>query len=255
MQGDLHPAFGSWFNVPRDGYELRPRIYWCWDEASAAAVERWAARTDRAFAVVGGDPWRDAWRSDGAPLVSPSDAEVAAAKAATGGSVHVLVSLDSTGAVIPPVILEAARRAPRSWCFWFRLHPLTVRTRLESTRRLVRATGATAADVAYASELPLFAILRQVDVHVTATWSTVVRDAAALGVPSVGCTPEARELFATEVAHGALRVASSPDELLAAIEEQRHRRLPTERAAPRSRGAMQRVLAGEPARAAEPVAS
>ena len=62
VQGDLHPSYGSWFAVPRTGWETRARVFWSWDEDSAAAINRWAAcAPDAHVAIVGGDPWREMW--------------------------------------------------------------------------------------------------------------------------------------------------------------------------------------------------
>jgi hypothetical protein len=164
----------------------------------------------------------------------------------------VLVTLDATGDVVPPAVLDAARLAPKDWCFWFRLHPGSVSARLATARGLIDATGARHVDLAYVAQLPLFAVLRAVDVHVTATWSTVVKDAAAVGVPSVAGAAAAGELFADEVAAGVLALASTPAELTAAIDRQRlvHVRVPPS-AGSRAEQALKRILTG--ARPGSPV--
>ena len=62
VQGDLHPSYGSWFAVPGAGWETRARVFWSWDEESAAAINRWAVcAPDAHVAIVGGDPWREMW--------------------------------------------------------------------------------------------------------------------------------------------------------------------------------------------------
>ena len=37
-----------------------------------------------------------------------------------------LISLDTTGDLVPAPVLEMMRTTPPGWCFWLRLHPIEV---------------------------------------------------------------------------------------------------------------------------------
>ncbi|MGH9308828.1 MAG: hypothetical protein ACRD1U_05615, partial [Vicinamibacterales bacterium] len=225
---ETHPAYASWQGVPERGYDTRPTTFWCWDATGVAAIEAWAAKTATGVrAVLGGDPWREQWFKDDAPLVQTFDRRIEQLKEATGASLHVLVTLDPTGPVVPDVLLEAMRRAPRDWCFWVRLHPLGQRTRLPAARRALAALpGVRCAPIDLASEWPLHALLRHVDVHVTGCWSTVVIEAEDFGVASVACAERAREVFPDQIASGTLRVALTAEEIAAALAGQMRIRQP-----------------------------
>lgn len=227
---DMHPAYASWDALPPGGYETRPSIFWCWDETGVRAIEAWAARpSSGARAVLGGDPWREQWMRDGDPLVRQFDAEVQRLKGDIGASLHVLVALDPTGPVIPDLLLDAMRSSPRDWCYWIRLHPLAQRARLPQARRALAAAGVRCAPLEPASEWPLHALLRHVDVHVTPYWSTVVMEAEDFGVASVACAERASEVFPRQVEDGTLRVILTEAELRDAIAAQAARRRPLRR--------------------------
>ncbi len=247
VQGDLHPSYGSWFTVPREGWETRARVFWSWDESSAAAINRWAsAAPDGHVAVVGGDPWREMWLDDRSELVRRSEARIAERKRAAGGEKHILVTLSSQGDVIPPAVLEAMRSSPASWRYWLRLHHVDQTARRPEAVRLLREVGGDVDLMEFATELPLHALLRSLDCHLTVSLSTVVSEAAAHGLPSVACGSEAAEFFRLELERGLLAVATSASEIVASTSRlvAGGRKAP-ESASHRARQLLQRLLDGE----------
>jgi hypothetical protein len=222
--GELHPPYSSWFAVPPNGYELRPQVYWCWDAAGAAVIESWARQSAAGRAVVGGDPWRTMWSDDEDPQTREARREVSRLRQEAGGRLHVLVNLTTFGEPVPEPVLEAFARAPADWRFWFRLHPSNQYERIPLVETLLRERNLPHVDVRAATEAPLPAVLQEVDVHVAISHSSVIRDAADFGVPSVCLSPVASELYAPYVASGLLRVSGPVDDLVAAVKDQSSRR-------------------------------
>jgi hypothetical protein len=217
VQGALHPAYASWERVPAGGYETRPTVYWCWDEDSAGTIAAWAGRVERGpSALAAGDPWREQWFGTPQAEMERLDAEVRA-RLAPGGRRHVLVTLDSVGEAVPGVVLEALRRHRDRWRPWFRMHPSNQRGRVEQTCRRAAEAGVSAEDVRWATEVPLHALLRHVDLHVNVGWSTVIAEAADFGVPSVACAAQAREFYGDLEVRGLLRIAEGGEALAAAL--------------------------------------
>lgn len=252
VQGDLHPSYGSWFAVPEEGWGTRARIFWNWDEESAAAINRWALRApDRHAAVVGGDPWREMWMNDDSDLVRRSFDLIENRKRAAGGDRHILVTLSSQGDVVPSAVLEAVRRSPPDWRYWFRLHQVDQSARRVEAARLLAPLGVDLGLMEFATEAPLHALLRRLDCHLTVSLSTVVAEAAAHGLPSVACGEEAAAFFRVELSAGLLAVASTPAEILAALHRflgQGRRRLSP--GASKASAVLQRLLDGNPVTAA-----
>jgi hypothetical protein len=154
--------------------------------------------------------------------------------------------LSSQGDVVPPAILETVRSSPSAWCYWFRLHPVNQAARAKEAKRILGPLGVDLGLLEFATEVPLHALLRQMDGHLSVGLSTVVTEAAAHGVPSIACGREAPDFYRAEAAAGMLLVATTPPEILAAL----HRisgagRRPALAERPRAATAMQRLLAGD----------
>ena len=247
VQGDLHPSYGSWFAVPPGGWETRARVFWSWDQDSAAAINRWALRTSTGHvAVVGGDPWREMWLGESSELTRSNCDLIERRKQTVGGDRHILVTLSSHGDVIPPAVLDAVRGSPAGWRYWFRLHHVDQAARWAEAARLIRRADGDPSLMEFATQMPLHALLHCLDGHLTVSLSTVVTEAAAHGLGSVACGKEAPAFFREEMAAGLLTVAGTSDEILAALHrflEQGRRRV--DPPASTARATLRRLLAGE----------
>jgi hypothetical protein len=248
VQGDLHPSYGSWFAVPAEGWETRARVFWSWDEESAAAINRWAAcAPGQHVAIVGGDPWREMWVAERGEPSRSTDRVIEERKLASGAERHVLVTLSSQGDVVPAAIGAAVRGSPAQWRYWFRLHPVNQAERMREAKRVLGRLGVDLELMEFATEVPLHGLLRQVDCHLSAGLSTVVTEAAAHGVPSVACGAEAPDFYEAEAAAGMLRVAGTSEEILAALRRfMEEGRRPVIAAPARAPGVMSRLLVCDP---------
>lgn len=55
-QTEVHMAYASWTKIPKNGFSIMPKEYWCWDEESAKEINKWAI-TAGTIAKVYGQPW------------------------------------------------------------------------------------------------------------------------------------------------------------------------------------------------------
>jgi len=250
VQGDLHPAYGSWFTVPPNGWEMRPNVFWCWDEESAAAIDHWAALCrGNHQAIAGGDPWREMWMNGTGEIVERYDAEIIAMKNAAAAAVHILVTLEFHEDLLPDHVLGALRSSPPSWCYWVRPHPVNQRRRLAQAESILTHARVRHVDARRVVEMPLFGILRHVDCHVTVNISSVILEAEDFGVPSVACGPMATEYYPEQIKRGSLKVAFETEEILDAIKSQllNHTNV-IRRPRPKPKDAMLRLLTLNPVR-------
>lgn len=225
--GELHPAYCRWLRVPPGGYGLLPSVFWCWTQTEAEGIERWSSGTQGAHrAIDGGNVFLEMWRADSSYMVAECDEILARKRAALGTPLHVLVTLqaslvtDELVALLSGAIAETSGSV--SW--WLRLHP----GMLEERRHIAQILGGHRnVEIDGATDLPLYALLRQVDVHVTHC-SSVVVEAEAFGVCSVVCSPYGIELFPTQARAGTAVYAASVAELKAAVDRQSGKRRPLE---------------------------
>lgn len=201
MQGDLHVAYGRWSKVPESGFELLPDFFWCWSDAEARAIDAWRhGRTLKHRALIGGNPWLELWRRNDDPMVIRYDAIVRETKRKLPGERHVLVTLQfgyEDRDFLDPLLWQA-QRLPSNIVWWLRLHPSQLK-QVQALVARVRQLGLTNVNVTDATQLPLYALLRHMDLHVTHSSSTVI-EAEMFGVRSVIGSKFGAELFADEIA-------------------------------------------------------
>jgi hypothetical protein len=136
----------------------------------------------------------------------------------------VLVTLQ-TGVTAPldlGVLSPAMETSPTTWRWWVRSHPTMSDAELSRALALLPTGRVSRADVEWVTELPLPALLRHTDVHVTVD-STVVLEAKAFGVPSVVLSVDAPHYHPQLAASGWIALARNPEELQRKITEQRER--------------------------------
>ncbi|MBX3260992.1 MAG: hypothetical protein KF782_15005 [Labilithrix sp.] len=221
--GELHWAYARWMNVPPGGFELLPRYFWCWSEEERRTIASWAERSGGAHrARVGGNLFARMWRDDDAEIVKRYDREVRGVVDANRPRVPVLYAANGLETEAQLRALAEVIRATRDELFWLvRLHPcrITDRARLET---ILRESG-TAFDVERATSLPLYALLRNVELHVTESSTTVI-EASEFGVPSVLWGALEAPSFAPYVASGWLRVAEDAGAVADELRRQGKRR-------------------------------
>lgn len=211
-QGELHPAYGRWRRVPAMGYELLPSRFWCWSEDDARVIGEWSGKVCRWHEpFVGGNPLLGLFQQDDNELVRRFDRRILSLAPQEPPPLKVLVTLQ-TGRGVPELLREVMAAAPPSWLWWVRLHPAMMAER-EAIRSRLGEFPAHRMNLDDATELPLYALLRHVDVHLTESSSAVI-EADRFGVPSVICHETGEEFFAGLVAVGSARVAYSCRDVL-----------------------------------------
>lgn len=247
VQGDLQTSYGSWIAIPPNGWETRARVFWNWDDESAAAINRWAVCAPESHvAVNGGDPWREMWMDGSSELSRRTDRIIEERMRASGAERHILVTLGSRGDPVPEALLEVIRSSPPSWCYWFRAHPVNQSTRRLEAERVLAPIGVDPRLMEFATEAPLHALLRRIDCHLSVGLSTVITEAAAHGVPSLACSEEASDFFREEAATGMLLVAGAASDILPGLRQLlAEGRRPVMAEPPRARALMRRLLNGD----------
>lgn len=109
-QTDIHLSYGSWSVIPKEGYDVLPRTFWCWDNYSKTVLDKWIKKNKLYQVEVKGNPWVDYWKKNNSTY-KYSD--------------FILYSLQPNpithGQLFIPEMIELIKE---SNCLWFiRLHP------------------------------------------------------------------------------------------------------------------------------------
>jgi hypothetical protein len=223
LQGDLHWAYGRWNNIPETGYELLPRFFWVWSDWEAEAIRGWSSGVSAWHRpVVGGNLFLDLWRSSESEIVKYYDDKIGGVKKNKGHLIHVLYTVGYEENEKLATVFNAMRQTESLCYWWLRVHPGKLSERA-SYKKLVREHRILNGEVDLATDLPLYALLRQMDLHLT-FYSSSVFEAEDLGVPSVVVGDYAKELFSDQISSGWAFPADTPEEMITGIKTQFHKR-------------------------------
>jgi hypothetical protein len=218
--------YTAWNAIPPGGYLELPSHFWCWGDAEAANIRAWSAGCERHQAIVGGNLWLRMWLDEDAVIVRRHDNvvdSIAPRAAASGLEILVTLSTGYTGAEHLGTVRDAIAEAPDDWRWWIRRHPTMERDEFESALALLRGSCNRDVTRSDSGELPLYAMLRRVDVHVSQV-STAGIEAQHFGVPSVMTDASAAHLFPEQFVSGWMVRAGSAEELNQAVCSQFRRR-------------------------------
>ncbi len=220
VQGYLHPAYGRWRNLPTNGYELLPTKFLCWSQCEADAIEDWNRGVSRWHApIILGNLYMNMFKDVSNPIPAYFKLQVNNIMKIKGKSVNILLTLQPSFAYgLLDIFKEAISLSPPSWYWWVRLHPGMRKEQDEIIYKLSELHVSNF-NVEEASELPLYGLLPEMDVHVAATSTTVI-EAAQFGVPSVLTGTDASDYYPDLISSGFAVTAFTPEHLIKAIAEQ-----------------------------------
>jgi len=227
LQGDFHIAYGRWNRLPAKGYELLPTIFWCWSEFEASTIKRWSKCNVKVHKpVVGGNLFLQRWAvSDDDVVVKTYDEIMSGLKRNTKNGIHILYSLNGCTKNDFGTMVETIKGVNNSGLksyFWVRLHPVTIDQKPE-VRRILNENGINNFELDNATGLPLYAILRHIDIHIT-EYSSVVIEAESFHVPSIVVGELGTASFPAQVSSGWAMPAYTIDEITSGIQLQLERR-------------------------------
>ena len=234
LQGEVHPAYASWSKLPLDGYELLPSRFWCWSNDEANVINQWSKKISfKHHAIVGGNLWLNMWQEQNNSLINIYDKKILELKNSQSNAIHILFTLQPRKDLfLADWILKVIKESPNSWNWWIRLHPGMSSDRKKISQLLKKCQPANI-ELNHTTDLPLLALLRHIDVHITHCSSTVI-ETESFGVPSIVTHIDGTESFPNQIASGVAIPAYTTEELFAAIPIQAQKKIEINYKKPRS---------------------
>jgi hypothetical protein len=221
-QGETHFPTTHFTKVPEAGYHFLPDVLWLWGKTNRDFATPWlpGGARHRHLPVIGGHRAVAQWDRNRrlGKLVRTDTAFIDR----FSGRSNVLVTLSyAIDPLMPEAVFEAIRRTPDlHWLI--RLHPIH-RPKAARDQLLSRLgeLGISNVSIDEPTDVQLQTALFVSRAHLT-PFSTSVREAIALGVPSAVVHPVAEPLFKEELETGQIELAISADEIIEFV--RRHER-------------------------------
>lgn len=186
----------KWTNEPKNGYELRPDYYWCWTKRSSDIMNKEALRGK---AIAGYPPKIFIW---GNMLKEKyHDEECKLKKLLPKNKKIILVTLNNVISrdEYPKWFLDLVSDTEEEFFWLFRKHHASTFSGQDVLCNEIECLNNT--EWRYSSEWPLLLLLENVDVHVTYN-SSVVIEAAFMGVPSIILSGMFKDRFREQIESG-----------------------------------------------------
>jgi hypothetical protein len=152
---------------------------------------------------VGGNVWHEFCAAGG----------FASGAAKQTGGHNILVTLQPWPMDITGLIADVIKLTPSDWIWWLRLHPqMREQRHYDALERLFRGAGNVR--IREATETPLPALLRYMDLHVTAN-SSAIFEASQFGVRSIMTDGVLVPTYQTVIDKGMAAFAGTPAEVAA----------------------------------------
>lgn len=220
VAGSVHFSYGHWLNVPDNGYELLPSIFWTWSDDDALAIMAWNNKVKHLhFPLTGGNLLLNKWLLAKDPSIEIYDRQVMEIKNDHHDLIHVLYTLHGVEKFADlRHNLMTIRNTAEKLFFWVRLHPCSLDQR-DMIKRLLMENETYNINMDQATDLPIYALLRNLDVHITECSTTVI-EAELFGVPSVVMSDTAKIYYKDQLTSGWAVHISDIEECISAIQYQ-----------------------------------
>lgn len=192
-------SYNNWSSIPGEGYQLLPSSFLCWSKDELKIIREWSQNTIGHKAIMIGNLFLNKWLlNNDDPLVKKYDGTIKELKQRTNRKIHILFTAQDIQ--LNSDILNAMKSNSSEYWWWIRLHP-GYKNLKKGLLKLLSKEGISNFYIEEATELPLYSILRNVDIHMT-MHSSVVMEAKSFGVYSILWSKLGAELYSEEIDNG-----------------------------------------------------
>ncbi|MBN7826340.1 hypothetical protein [Bowmanella dokdonensis] len=187
MQNKYQPMYNTWFNVPREGYVLLPKVFAVWSQYNIENLNSWILKSDFHSARLVGNGFSTFYANEIITTKSYTDVFGNYSK-------KILITLQSER-YFPRFLPDVIQNSPKDWLWILKEHP---------NHKILNVPGIDLEklkcrhNVIWETKLHLYALLPEVDLHATA-FSTAAFEALEFNVPTIFFDPVAESCFGSLV--------------------------------------------------------
>lgn len=172
-QGKLHAAY-TFNKVPKEGYNVLPREFWCWDLGSYSELLSWTQGTSHEVRISG-NPWFESLlKKDQKSLPSlPQDKPL------------ILYTHQPLKPILDGYLLETIKATHEQYHWWIRLHPVIKDAERVQLLDILRENNIIEhVEIEKAGLFPLPVLLKAATLHISKFSGSLI-EAAMVGTPSI----------------------------------------------------------------------
>ncbi len=213
VQGKYHLAYSNWNNIPVEGYELFPDVFWTWTESEKKNIESWLQTNTKHKVIVGTNPGLfilDERGDDTSIEISNKIKSFINSKPAEKNIIFTVQAFFELPEFLINTIVNNS-----NWNWWLRVHPQYSETKKPIVEKF-ESLGCKNVIVEEAGAFPLTELLKFMDLHITEFSSSVI-EAKSLGVNSVVINDKGKNLYSEFIELGEVKFAGNETDLFDAI--------------------------------------
>ncbi|WP_237715493.1 hypothetical protein [Pelosinus fermentans] len=217
VQGRWQSAYGQWSNIPSNGYELLPDVFWNWSQVEFDAILEWSQSNGKHHPFVGGNLFLEQWLDQSSAMIKHYD-NIINVGLRNKQTSKITVLYTSNYGKIPKYMIDVIKSSSDIFTWWIRIHPGMIE-KMNIFEDDLKQEGLTDVEIQLPTTLPLPALIRYCDVHITA-YSTVVLEAEKFGVASVVTDKSSTYRYGEQINSGVVIEEYEDGDLISAIKKQ-----------------------------------
>jgi hypothetical protein len=214
VQGNFHPAYSGYRNVPKSGFNVLPNYFLNWDENDFRRIKSWSSKLITHKPIVLGNVLLEKFLSDN--NVSTYFDNIFENSFPFREKTLILITLQWTK-FLPDIIKYLIINSPDNYFFLIRFHPTTSSREKKVVRKVLNTINKQNYESLISSNLPLYSLLRNVTVHIT-EYSSVVIEASYFDVKSIILNKQGLNYYSDYINDGSAYMAESVKDIFSIIE-------------------------------------
>lgn len=207
VQSENDFLFSNWVNIPKDGYELLPDIFWCWSDEEKENIDNWASYSHGIYSsLTGGNPVLEINEED--EFIKKFTSQIKSIKDPGNNKINILYTHQASFE-ISDMLFNVIKDSPSNWNWFVRFHPQYPDAQGKVLAKMAKYNFENVI-TENVTDYPLPVLLKNMDLHVTEFSSTVL-EAEMLGVPSILLSETGRDLFNNQIIKGIAKFSLSEE--------------------------------------------
>lgn len=214
-QTAVHAAYANWTSIPENGYNLLPSVFLVWSDREIKLLKEWLVVSQSVYKT--GDLMNVIYKRLGLEM-GKMDEHVKNWTTQMKGRINVLFTLQY-GLVYDEEMYRVISQTQYEYNWLIRLHPVDLNPeRISFFQNELNRHGITSYEMMFTSQAPLVSILKNTDIHVTHSSSTIL-EALRYGIKSIVINEYGKQFYADSLQNEDIIYCPPGDGLIACITE------------------------------------